>query len=1033
MKRFFKFLFSLLGVVITLIVIAIFVIVFVVDPNDYKDKITDLVEEKTGRALTIDGNINLTFFPWLGLDLGKVNFGNASNFEESEFSKVNQAQIRVKFLPLLKKHVEIDTVLLNGMVLNLTRKPNGQTNWDDLVALGENSEKPEKPSKEETKGSKTIKTLKIEGLDIRNAKIVWDDQQLGNRYVFFGTHLKTTAISLAFNEPIQFQLSTALEMSGNHTFTGQIDLSSQLAPNLDTQRYRLEPLTLNATVQGDVIPGGKQTVSINTHIDLDLHQQTLRLNKLMADIMGASLSGEVQAIDFQMNPRLSGKFKLADLNLQKVLKQLGLSSTLPSEQILKTVGLETQFEASLTEANFNNLHFIVDDNQLKTPELNIDLEKQTLHAKAISLQAYGVNLNSKLNIQQLFSQPIIGGKLALAPFNPRKVFKRLEQVQLISALPLPDDKLLPLKRAALKTQFQFTEANGIRLNNLNLSLDDNQFNTPQLIFDFNKEMLNLDKLSLQAFGINLNGEKVAVKQILSKPKVTAKLTLAPFNPQKVLKRLGQPPLEVPAPFTLTRAALKTYLTLTPEKIALSGLRLTIDKHNTFNSKYVTFNFAKDTLALSKFVIKALGLTLNGKLSVKNVSTQAALQGSLKLSPFNPRRLLQRLKQPVPKTTDLKVLNTLALDTQFRGSLSHLNLKNVKIRLDDSQLKGYLSVKNFTQPAIAFNLNVNNIDIDRYLAPKKPEDSQSDSPLSGEEILLPIKVLRALNLNGTLKIGQLKVSNLKIKDINLDVSAKQGKIKLTPKAALYQGTYQGNVMVDAKSEPPLINIDNTLNSVQASPLLIDLLGDDKISGTTNLKIQLTAKASTLQTLLNTLDGPIFFQFLDGALKGFNIGHSIRKTKAWLKGEPMPGEEPMQTDFASLQGTLVAQNGFLYNNDLELKSPLLRANGRGNIAINSQDIHFFLQTAFVDTTKGQGGKTLGKLKRFIIPVKITGKLNTPTIQPDVEAIKAIFLQRAKAKAAAKLEEEKQKFLEKQQDKLNDSLKDIFKGFNFEDFVK
>jgi len=1477
MKRLFKILLSLLLGAIALLLIAILIIVFIVDPNDYKSQIADLVEDATGRTLTIEGDISLTFYPWLGLDLGKVSLGNAPGFAEPEFAKINQAQVLIKLLPLLRKQVEVDTVLLEGAQITLTRKADGTTNWDDLAALGG-----KKPDQEEK--STTLEELKIDGLDLRHAKIVWDDQQTRSRYVISDVNLNTSAVdlnlsTLVLNEPVQLQLNTALDISGDTRLRGQIELDTQVLINQENQHYRLEPLQFSATVQGNQIPGGMQTVSINSQVvDVDLKQQSLTLEGLVVKIMEGLLSGDVQAQDIQTNPTLSGTLKLADFNLQKLLKQLNLHAALPSDEVLKTVGGQTQFKANTAGILLTNLQLLVDDNQLKTPKIYLDLEKQTLNADALTLQAFGMSLDGQVSVKQLFNQPTVDGKLALAPFNPRQVLKRLEQAKLLPtlslpeekslplktaaletqfqvrqgtnvrlknlhlrlddnqlkalqlkfdlekqtlnldalslqafgmrlfgrlnakqilaqptlsgqvslapfnprqvikrleqakllpALSLPDDKLLPLKTAALETRFHLQQASVVSLKNLNLRLDDNHLKTPQLQLDLNKQTLNADALTLQALGINLDGQlnikqllskptvsgqvtltsanlrtalkrleqaqllppqslpdekllplktaslktqfrvskandirlkqldlriddnqfktsqlqldlekqtlnadaltlkalgvhlngqinvkqmrskptvsgqvtltsanlrtalkrleqaqllpplplpdktllplrkaalktqfhvseandirlkqlnlrlddnqlktaqfqldlekqtlnadaltlkalgvhlngQINIKQLLSKPTVSGQVTLtsanlrtalkrleqaqllpplplpdkkllplrkaalktqfyvgeandirlkqlnlrlddnqfktpklrldlnkqtldlatftlqalgihingkihakqilskatlqaelaATLNPQNLLKRLGQAPLQLPAPLTLTRASLQTHVNLTPKNLTLKGLHITVDE-NKLNCKRINFNFAKDTLTTKNFRLKVLGVaTLTGNLQAKRVSTQPTLQSSLKIAAFSPRRLLQRLGQPI-ETSDPTVLNTLALETQLQGGLSQLNLNNLKIRLDNSQLQGYLRVLDVQQQALAFNLNVDQIDIDRYLPPEseEPETSQPDSPpLSGEAILLPLDMLRALNLNGTLKVGQLKAAGMKINDIHLNVSAKKGKIRLRPRAALYNGTYQGNLALDAQNNPPRINLnDNRLSHVQASPLLMDLLGDDKLSGTTNLTAQLTAEATTLARLKNTLAGTIRFSFLDGTFKGFNLGYTLRQARSLIKRQPAPKPEAKQTDFASLRGSFVAQNGILYNEDLELKSPLLRVNGRGNLAMNNQQLNFILNTAVVDTTKGQGGKELEELKGIIIPVNVTGKLDAPTAQLDAHALETLLLQQAQAAAAAKLEREKQKLLEKHKDDLDEPVRRFLDNFKLEDLLK
>ncbi|RKZ42484.1 MAG: hypothetical protein DRQ49_01705 [Gammaproteobacteria bacterium] len=888
MKGFFKILLKLLGAAIALVLIAILVILFVVDPNDYKEQIAGLVENVTGRTLTIEGDIKLTFYPWLGLDLGKVSLDNAPGFEKSEFAKIVQTQVQVKLVPLLNKQLEVGTILLEGASLTLTRKPDGTNNWNDLAALG--------GEPEAAKDSKTIEKLTLNGIDLRNSKIVWDDQQADSRYVLSDANLRTSALLL--NEPIKFSFNSDFEIIGATQLRGQLALDSQVTLNQAEQQYRLEPLQLIALVQGDHIPEG--TLSINTQlVEVDLKQQTVTLDGIIAEIMDAILSGELLVQQFQTNPELTGRVKLTNLNLQKWIKlyfkspPTGHSAENPLarlkplfEQTPGLAGLETQFEANFADISLKNLRLSVDNNQFKTPQINLDIEKKSLDLKAFSLRVLNINvdgqfnaqqifsskpsasgqlafapfnlrkllkqlellqllsaiplpdekllplktaalktefhvqkankvnlknvqlrlddkqfntpqftlnfeketldsgafslqaldmhLQGKINVKQLFQKPTVWGKLTFAPFNLRKLLKQLEQLQLLSAIPLPDEKLLPLKMAALKTEFHVQKANKVNLKNLHLRLDDKQFNTPQFTLNLERETLDSGAFSLQALDMRLQG-KINVKQLFQKPTVWGKLTLAAFNPQQVLLTLGQAPIQLPAPFTLTHAALQTHLNITPQNLTLRDLQIVVDD-NQLDSQQVNFNFAQDTLTFNQLVFKVLGTTLNGDLSVEHVSNQPLLQGAIKIAKFNPRLVLQRLGQTVPKTTDPTVLKAFALETQLQGDFSQLNLDNLKISLDNSQLQGNIKIQNFQKPAIAFNLKLDKIDIDRYFPPKSKAEPK---PLSGEEIILPLGILRALNLNGDLKVEQLKTANLKINDIHFDVSTQNEHIKLTP--------------------------------------------------------------------------------------------------------------------------------------------------------------------------------------------------------------------------------------------------------------
>ena len=131
MKKFVKVFAIVVGIVVVLLVAAAVIVPLVVDPNDYKDRIVGLVEEQTGRQMKIQGEIDLSLFPWLGVKIGAVELGNAAGFENPLFARMEQLQVRVRILPLLSRRVEADVVRAQGLTVNLERDREGRTNWDD--------------------------------------------------------------------------------------------------------------------------------------------------------------------------------------------------------------------------------------------------------------------------------------------------------------------------------------------------------------------------------------------------------------------------------------------------------------------------------------------------------------------------------------------------------------------------------------------------------------------------------------------------------------------------------------------------------------------------------------------------------------------------------------------------------------------------------------------------------------------------------------------------------------------------------------
>jgi AsmA protein len=238
--------------------------------------------------------------------------------------------------------------------------------------------------------------------------------------------------------------------------------------------------------------------------------------------------------------------------------------------------------------------------------------------------------------------------------------------------------------------------------------------------------------------------------------------------------------------------------------------------------------------------------------------------------------------------------------------------------------------------------------------------------------------------------------------------------------MYQGQYSGDVSLDVRGKSPRLSLNEHVKGIQVGPLLKDLSGDDKLSGTGNVDVQLQGSGATPEALRSTLNGNTAFSFTNGRVKGVNIASLLRTAQARLQGQPPPADDqPNETDFTDLQGTATVTDGVVRNNDLSAKSPLLRISGEGEVSLPAETIDYLLTTKIVGSLKGQGGKGLDELKGVAIPVRITGTFNKPTYTPDLAAALGDV---AKEKAKEKIEKKTQKLLK---DKFGDDTKQLLKG--------
>ena len=101
MSRAVKILGILVATAVAVAIFAAIVFVLVFEPNDYKDKISDGVRKATGRELVIEGDLHLSLFPWLAIEMGRTELGNAPGFDDTPFASFDSARLSVRVMPLL--------------------------------------------------------------------------------------------------------------------------------------------------------------------------------------------------------------------------------------------------------------------------------------------------------------------------------------------------------------------------------------------------------------------------------------------------------------------------------------------------------------------------------------------------------------------------------------------------------------------------------------------------------------------------------------------------------------------------------------------------------------------------------------------------------------------------------------------------------------------------------------------------------------------------------------------------------------------
>lgn len=427
--------------------------------------------------------------------------------------------------------------------------------------------------------------------------------------------------------------------------------------------------------------------------------------------------------------------------------------------------------------------------------------------------------------------------------------------------------------------------------------------------------------------------------------------------------------------------------------------------------------AAGAAVLTDLVLKTLGLTAEGALQINGLYENPRYRGRLAVREFSPRQLLAALDVTPPATRDGAVLTQAGATLEFQGDGQGVVIQPLAGHLDDTRIDGQVRVTDFAAPAVGFQLALDALDLNRYLP---PADEAAEAAAPPALPAVPADAMSRLRLDGTLQIGRLQVASLNAQALEVRVRAADGVLQLEPlKAALYQGSLDARLRLETRGGALRLVAAETLTGAQLGPALQDLTGSDRLLGSADVEADLRAAGATSEALRRSLDGRLAFVFRDGAINGINIAQMIREAIARFQGRPLPeSREPNQTDFTELQGSATIRQGVLHNDDLAIKSPLLRITGQGRVDLATQAVDYLLTATLVGTLKGQGGRELEDLKGIAIPIRVSGPWESLRYSPDLQALLEAT---AEAKVQEKIDEKKQDLQQKVEEKLQESLGD------------
>lgn len=421
-----------------------------------------------------------------------------------------------------------------------------------------------------------------------------------------------------------------------------------------------------------------------------------------------------------------------------------------------------------------------------------------------------------------------------------------------------------------------------------------------------------------------------------------------------------------------------------------------------------FTLKADRLALGEW--SSLSLSLSGAQGAADKPTLAGtLEGTLKARLDENRQLLELSDAVLAAKLSGDALPRPQMQVKLAGfaraelDKQSVALSNLVMGVDDALLSGSGAVRLGAVPKVDFDLKGDKLDLDAWLGQSAkaataaatsgaaaPAGAQAQTAAPATKALSTqepdLTALKSVDLAGRLQLGSLRLKGLDLSAVDLQLALAGGQLTLKQfSAGVAGGKVTASGLLDARQQPARYQVHKRVQGVDVRPLLQTLAQTDLLEGKGDLEVEAQGSGLSEQALRSRMQGKVNLKLSDGALHGINLAEMIREARATLTGKGADQvKEVRKTDFSALTASFQIANGVARSDDIQLFAPALRVKGQGQTALVPETLDFLFLTSVVESSKGQGGKTVDELKDITIPVRIGGHWQAPSYKLDVKEL-------------------------------------------------
>ncbi len=324
MKALFKWVaIAVLAVLLVPVLIGL-VASIIIDPNDFKPQIIEVVEKNTRGSLAIDGELNWSIFPSIGVELNEVRYSLPEDREQA-FAALDGVELSVKLLPLLGLAVEADGLTVRGLKLNLHTDKNGVANWERIFPEGGSASADGNSSDDGNGVAAGPLAVDIAKIAIVDSAVHMSNAQDGSETVLNNFNFESTNISANGDQfPLDMSFNVALSEPALQT---QAQVKALLAADMREQLFSFEQLNADFLLSGEPFANEKVSLSLSSRGQFDGANSAANLEELSVALAGElNANMQLQATGLDDKPTFKGKVSVPSFSLPKLLQALGMEA-----------------------------------------------------------------------------------------------------------------------------------------------------------------------------------------------------------------------------------------------------------------------------------------------------------------------------------------------------------------------------------------------------------------------------------------------------------------------------------------------------------------------------------------------------------------------------------------------------------------------------------------------------------------------------------------------------------------------------------